>query len=178
MPPSYLSEHYYDKRYSIKLPHNSREKFGGVMLNIHYYTDYIDKIGSTRFGKAIYSICAGAVGVIILAIFFAGFMQTATLEKLLPVIVGFNAALTGYMVTEKIRNEVTRKHAFSMGSGAAMVLFSSVGLNLLFFHWAGYNLVGIGMLLILLPVGIVTSGLGGKLCTTYFNLNPSVERRL
>ncbi|MBW2634532.1 MAG: hypothetical protein JRE14_10510, partial [Deltaproteobacteria bacterium] len=120
-----------------------------------------------------YSVCVGAMGAVILVVFLAGILQTGGIEKVLPVIIGFNAALTGYMAVEKSRNEVMRKNLLSMGSGVSMVLLATAGLNILFYHWAGYSLVGIGMLTILLVVGVIASGLGGKLCTKYLKLSHS-----
>jgi hypothetical protein len=147
------------------------------MLDIHYYTAAVEKLGSTWYGKTLYSICVGALGVVILAIFFAGMLEAAGVEKLLPVIVGFNAALTAFMTVEKTRNMLVRKQALSMGAGIAMVLLATVGLNILSYKWAGYSLVGVGMLMIMLVVGIIAASLGGKLCTKYLALNQASKAR-
>ena len=144
------------------------------MLDIHFYTAYMERLGNTWYGKTLYSVCVGALGVVILAVFLAGLLEAAALEKLLPIIVGFNAALTAYMTVDKTRNMVARKQAISVGSGIAMVLLAFAGLNILFYKWAGYSLVGIGMLMILLVVGIIAASLGGKLCAKYLELNHSV----
>ncbi len=144
------------------------------MLDIQFYIDYVERLGNTWFGKTLYSVCVGALGVVILTVFFAGILETAALEKLLPVIVGFNAALTAYMTVDKTRNMVARKQAISVGAGVVMVLLAFVCLNILYYKWAGYSLVGIGMLMIMLVVGIIAASLGGKLCTKYLELNHSV----
>lgn len=143
------------------------------MLDIRIYTDYVERLASTWPGKTLYSICVGALGAVILAVFLAGMMQTATLEILLPVIIGFNAALTGYMAVEKSRHIVRRYRLLAMGSGIAMVLLVTILLNIVFFQWAGFILTGLGTLLVMLVVGIVASSLGGKLCTKYIELNHS-----
>jgi len=143
------------------------------MLDIQFYFDYVEKLGNTWYGKTLYSVCVGSFGVVILAVFLAGLLEAAALEKLLPFIVGFNAALTAYMTVDKTRNMVARKQAISMGAGAAMVLVAVAGLNILYYKWAGYSLVGIGMLAVLLAVGIIAASLGGKLCTKYLELNHS-----
>ena len=141
------------------------------MFNIDYYTDYIAKIVSTRFGKAIYSVLVGAVGNVILVIFLSSLMHTATIGILLPVIIGFNAALTGYMVLEKTRNGFTHKRTVSIGSGVAMILVTVVFLNILSFQGAGVYLIFAEDLIVPLLVGIVASWLGGMLAVKYFNLN-------
>lgn len=144
------------------------------MLDIHFYTATVERLGNTWFGKTLYSVCVGVLGVVILAIFFAGMLETAAVEKLLPVIVGFNAALTAFMAVEKTRNMVVRKQAIAMGAGASMVLLAFGGLNILSYKWAGYSLVGVGMLMIMLVVGVIAASLGGKLCTKYLELNQSI----
>ncbi|MEN8243993.1 MAG: hypothetical protein ABFS43_03720 [Thermodesulfobacteriota bacterium] len=141
------------------------------MLDINYYTDYIVKIVTTRFGKVAYSVMVGSIGVMILAVFFSGMMQTATVENLLPIIFGFNGALTGYMALEKTRNDFSRKRLLSMGSGIALVLSATALLNIVFLRWVGFKLVTIDALPVLLLVGIVTSWLGGILAVKYFNLH-------
>lgn len=143
------------------------------MLDIQIYTDYVERLAGTWFGKTLYSICVGAVGTVILAVFLAGMMQPTTLEILLPVIIGFNAALTGYMAVEKCRHIVRRQFLLAMGSGIVMVLLATVFLNIIFSHWAGFILIGLGTLVVMLGVGLIASSLGGKLCTKYLELNQS-----
>ena len=140
------------------------------MFNIHYYTDYIVKIGSTRPGKIFYSVLAGSLGAIILVLFLTGMTFATSIGDLLPVIFGFNTALTGYMVLEKTRDGFRRKRAVAIGSGAAMVLVTTGLLNMMFFREAGIFLIDIEQLMTLLFVGIVTSGLGGTLAIKYLSL--------
>ena len=141
------------------------------MLNIHYYTDYFIKIGSTRWGRSIYSVLVGAIGAVILVLFLTGGQYTATIDNLLPLIIGFNTALTGYMIIEKTRKAFTRKRTVSMAAGVAVVLVATVLLNVIFGQWAGVTLIGFDNLLLLLLVGLTTSGLGGSLAVKYFSLN-------
>ena len=144
------------------------------MLDIHFYTATVERIGSTWYGKTLYSVCMGALGVVILAVFFMGMLEANAVEKLMPIIVGFNAALTAYMTVDKTKNMVVRRQALSVGAGIAMVILATVGINVLFYKWAGYTLVGPGMLMIMLVVGIIAASLGGKLCTKYLELNHSI----
>jgi len=57
-----------------------------------------------------------------------------------------------------------------MGAGLAVVLVATLALNLLFWRIAGIRLVSLDKLLILVPVGLVTSWLGGALAVKYFKL--------
>ena len=143
------------------------------MLDFNVFTDHLERLNNTWYGKTLYSVCVGALGVVILAAFLAGLFDTAAVEKLLPIIVAFNAALTAYMTVEKTKGMVARKQVIAMGAGIAMVLLAFAGLNILSYKWAGYSLVGIGMLLIMLVVGAIAASLGGKLCTKYLELNHS-----
>ena len=144
------------------------------MLDIQFYTATVERLGSTWYGKTLYSVCVGALGTVILAVFFSGMLEATAVEKLLPVIVGFNAALTAFMTVDKTRNIIARRQVLSMGAGIAMVVLATVGLNILFYKWAGYTLVGFGMLMIMLVVGVIAASLGGKLCAKYLELNHSI----
>jgi hypothetical protein len=140
------------------------------MFNIQYYTDHVMKIGGTRSGKVFYSILAGSLGAVILVLFLTGMTYTVTIGNVLPVIIGFNTALTGYMALEKTRNGFKHKRAVAIGSGVAMVLVTAALLNIIFLRGAGIFLIDVAQLTTLLFVGIVTSGLGGILAIKYFNL--------
>ncbi|RLC04766.1 MAG: hypothetical protein DRH90_07835 [Deltaproteobacteria bacterium] len=140
------------------------------MFNVNYYIDQIMKIVSTRFGKVFFSILAGSIGAVILVLFLSGMTLSAGVGNILPVIIGFNTALTGYMVLEKTRDSFKYKRVISIGSGVAMVLATAAFLNIMYFRGAGVFLISMQELATLLFVGIVTSGLGGMLAIKYFNL--------
>ncbi len=140
------------------------------MFNVNYYIDQVMKIVSTRFGKVFFSILAGSIGAVILVLFLSGMTLSAGVGNILPVIIGFNTALTGYMVLEKTRDSFKYKRVISIGSGVAMVLATAAFLNIMYFRGAGVFLISMQELATLLFVGIVTSGLGGMLAIKYFNL--------
>ncbi len=145
-------------------------RLGVHMFNLNCYIDHILKIASTRFGKVFYSILAGSIGAVILVLFLTGMTLSAGIGKILPVIVGFNTALTGYMVLEKTRHGFKYKRAVSIASGVVMVLVTAAFLNIMYFRGAGVFLISVVDLTTLLGIGIVTSGLGGMLAIKYFNL--------
>lgn len=140
------------------------------MFNIHYYTDGIMNMCATRPGKIFYSVLAGSLGAIILVLFLTGMTFTTAIGDILPVIIGFNTALTGYMALEKTRNGFKHKRSIAIGSGVTMVLVTAALLNIIFFRGAGIFLIDVEQLVTLLFVGIVTSGLGGMLAIKYLGL--------
>lgn len=121
------------------------------MFNVNYYIDR-------------------SIGAVILVLFLSGMTLSAGVGNILPVIIGFNTALTGYMVLEKTRDSFKYKRVISIGSGVAMVLATAAFLNIMYFRGAGVFLISMQELATLLFVGIVTSGLGGMLAIKYFNL--------
>lgn len=141
------------------------------MLDISYYTDYLIRLGSTRMGQTLYSISIGVVGALILVGFLSSFMTTTAMDTLLPFIIGFNTALTGYNVIEKTRAAFRHKGLVAMGAGLAVILVAAAALNLIFWRLAGIRLVTMGNFWILVIVGIVTSWLGGTLAIKYLKLN-------
>ena len=65
-----------------------------------YYDDMI---------SFIRAILIGIFGVVLLVMFFAGLMSVRAVEKLLPFIIGFNAALTGYNLVSRIKDSIKYK---------------------------------------------------------------------
>jgi hypothetical protein len=141
------------------------------MFQLDYYTHTIMKFCSSRPGKVIYSVLAGSMGALILVLFLTGMSLVAAIGDLLPVIIGFNTALTGYMVLEKTRQAFIHKRIVAICSGVTVVLVTAFLLNILSFRGAGIYLINTDQLMTLLGIGIITSGLGGMLAIKYFNLN-------
>lgn len=140
------------------------------MFHIDYFSIRIMKMSSSKPGKVFYSILAGTLGAIILVLFLSGMSLTAAIGGILPVIIGFNTALTGYMVLEKTRYAFTHKRLVAISSGAAVVLITASFLNIMSFRGAGVFIVGVEQLMTLVCIGIVASGLGGMLAIKYFKL--------
>ena len=82
------------------------------------------EICSTAYVKAAYSVLVGAVGTVILVAFFNMVVTPAASIKFLPVIIAFNAALTGYMVLEKTRSFFQHKWLIAVISGLAVTLLA------------------------------------------------------
>ena len=113
--------------------------------------------------KFIYAIFIGVFGAVLLVMFFAGLMTIGTIERLLPYIIGFNAALTGYNLISKIKEHLKYKRIWSVISGIIMVSAVVLILNIAFYHFIDGYIVDIIDFLILVPVGGVFGWLGSIL---------------
>ena len=129
------------------------------------------EIGSTAYAKTIYSILVGTFGAIILVAFFNMVVIPADSVRFLPVIIAFNAALTGYMVLEKTRSFFRHKWFVAVIAGIAVTLLAVVALNTFFLHLTGLFLINLPQVLIMLAIGTGSSWFGGVLAINYLNLN-------
>jgi len=126
---------------------------------------------STAYGKAVHSIVVGTVGTFILVVFLNMVMLPAFSLKFVPLIIAFNAALTGYMVLEKTRDYFQRKWAVAMVTGTVMTLLAFNVLNAFFMQTTGLYLLSLPQLAIMLAMGIGASWFGAVLAINYFKLN-------
>jgi uncharacterized membrane protein required for colicin V production len=115
------------------------------------------------FLKFIYAIFIGVFGAVLLVMFFAGLMTIRTIERLLPYIIGFNAALTGYNLISKIKEHLKYKRIWSVISGIIMVSAVVLILNIAFYHFIDSYIIDMINFLILVPVGGVFGWLGSIL---------------
>lgn len=137
------------------------------MFNIDYLLD----IFSTPYGKTVYSILVGSLGAVILALFFNMLFVTATGVKLLPLITGFNAACTGYMVIDKTRDTFRWKKSVSTGCGILVALLTYAALNAFSLQTAGLLVIHVTDLVIMVAVSAASGWTGGVLAIKYFHLN-------
>jgi hypothetical protein len=137
------------------------------MFNLQSIVD----LGATSCGKTATSVLAGTTGAVILMLFLNTIVLPATSLRFLPLVIAFNAALTGYMVLEKTRESFQHKWTVAMLAGAAATLLVYVILNAFFMHTTGLYLIGATHLLIILTIGIGASWFGGVLAINYLKLN-------
>jgi hypothetical protein len=129
------------------------------------------EICSTAYGKAAYSVLVGAVGAVILVAFFNMAVIPTDSIKFLPVIIAFNAALTGYMVLEKTGTFFRHKWLVAVIAGVAATLLAFFALNTFFLHITGLFLINLTQLMIMLAIGIGASWFGGVLAINHLGLN-------
>jgi hypothetical protein len=125
-----------------------------------------------NFGEFVQPILTGVFGCILLVIFFAGFMSLGTIGKLLPFVIGFNTALTGYNLLRRTKNRFKCKRIWGLISGIITVVITVLILNVLFFYLTGGYIVYMTDFLRLISIGSVFSWLGAILAIKYLNLDP------
>ena len=131
----------------------------------------IIEISSSAYGKTAYSILVGTVGSFILMAFLNTIVLPAASVKFLPLIIAFNAALTGYMVVEKTRTYFQHKWSMAVAAGLSATLLTFGALNLFFLQTTGLFLISLPQLAVMLVLGIGSSWFGAVLAINYLNLN-------
>lgn len=139
------------------------------MENLNIYLWAMNKTDQVK--TIAYPIIVGIIGSLVLVGFFTSLMSFDTIEKLLPYIIGFNAALTGYNLIKKADNSIKFKRICAISSGVLMVIITAVILNLVMLHLMGGYLIYLTDAIFLLIIGGVSSGLGAILAMKYLNMN-------
>lgn len=119
----------------------------------------------------VYSIIVGVIGSLVLVGFFSSLMSLGTIQKFIPYIISFNAALTGYNLIKNSDNSLKFKRIFAISSGVMMVIIAAVILNMVMFHFMGGYLIYFTDAIFLIVIGGVLSGLGAILAIKYLNMN-------
>lgn len=119
---------------------------------------------------AIKSILVGVGGTLVLAMFCTTFISIEKVLFIIPVFVAFNGALTGYRLVEEMKDRLRNIGilSFVMGVGGGAATFSVVNLTGRLLN----NPFGLGLADMAIYIGVsgVTSYLGARLATKYFNL--------
>jgi hypothetical protein len=139
------------------------------MENLNIYLWAMNKTDQVK--TIAYPIIVGIIGSLVLVGFFTSLMSFDTIEKLLPYIIGFNAALTGYNLIKKTDNSLKFKRIFAISSGVLMVITTAVILDLVMLHLMGSYLIYLTDAIFLIIIGGVSSGLGAILAIKYLNMN-------
>lgn len=124
-----------------------------------------------------WSMLAGTVGTLILAGFFSGIMSLETLSILLPIIVGANAAISGYMLIERTEDEIKRKKTMAAAVGTMVALVSFVSVNILCFKMGDFFLMSVFQGVVATATGIIGGWSGGILAIKYKELKVQVPVR-
>ena len=124
-----------------------------------------------------WSILTGTVGTLILAGFFSGIMSLETLSTLLPIIIGANAAISGYMLIERTDGEIKRKKTVAAVAGITVALGSCILVNAICFKMGGFFLISASQGLVATAVGIIGGWSGGVLAVKYKELQGQVPVR-
>jgi multidrug efflux pump subunit AcrB len=125
---------------------------------------------SNLFKRFAYSIIVGSLGSLLLVVFFTTLMSYGTIEKLLPWVIGFNAALTGYNLINRTNNRLKYERICAVGSGILMVIITVMLINIIFFNLMGFCPIYFNELIFLITIGAVLSGLGAILANNFIKL--------
>ena len=128
-------------------------------------------IRASRVYQVAISLCAGVVGCMILVFFFTALMPVVSLSKLMPWIIGFTSAVTGYMLLDKTKNGLKYKRLAALCAGGLVVILVCGTIFFMVPSIFGFLTVTVAQLVLWLLIGIVFSGLGGLLAIKYLNLN-------
>ena len=121
-------------------------------------------------GQFAYAVFSGICGTLILVVFLNAILNPFQVMKLLPLIVAFNAAMTGYSLIEKARERIRRKFAWALGAGLVTVIFSGGLLMTFSLYFLGENLLGFKLFLFLIIIGAACSELGALLAAKYLKI--------
>ena len=114
-----------------------------------------------------WSLLTGIVGTLILAGFLSTIMSLELLSLLLPVMAGINASISGYMLIERVEDDI--KHPLIMAAvvGMLVALLSHVAINALCYRFGGFFLVSDVQTLVAATIGMVGGCAGGSLSAKY-----------
>ena len=139
------------------------------MENLNIYLWAMNKTDQVK--TIAYPIIVGIIGSLVLVGFFTSLMSLDTIQKLLPYIIGFNAALTGYNLIKKRDNSLKFERIYAISSGVLMVIITAVILDMVVYHLMGGYLIYLTDTIFLIIIGGVSSGLGAILAIKYLNMN-------
>jgi len=116
------------------------------------------------------SVLIGVIGSTLIVMFLTTFLSISGALGLLPWIIGFNTAMTGFSLIDKTRDALKHRLPFSVGAGiinAVMTLGVLTGLAL---YVTGTTLFGLMDWALLSGLGGPCGALGGWLAIKYLGL--------
>jgi len=163
----------------IKRPVNatmhSRLK-GGTMLMAKTFLPFLDTPLANRIWQISTAIAAGTGGTIVLTYFMSGLVSMDTMASLLDWIVGFNTALTGYMLMDKSEGRIRWWRWLCASAGLVNAVLCVVAVNYIYASTMDLSLVDRADAGILLTIGAVCGALGGLLAKKYLALKEKTGR--
>lgn len=145
------------------------------MLMVKHLFPFFDTPLATRLWQITMAILAGACGNIILVLFLSSVMSADTMAHLLDWILGFNTALTGYMLVEKAGANLRFWRYLCAGAGivnTVMTILVIAHLSESVMNLPQIHLADAG---ILLTIGTICGALGGLLARKYQTIKGNNE---
>jgi len=136
------------------------------------------KLKTPFLGKFSYCILTGVLGTLVLAMFISVFMELYRVVRLMPWIIAFNAAITGYSLMDKTGDALQHKHMASIAAGIVNVMITGMLLTILSYYFFYENIFTTWNFSLFLLIGAVCSELGALLAIKYFKLSDKTTRRI
>lgn len=123
-----------------------------------------------------WSMLAGIVGTLILTGFFSGIMSLELLTMLYSMIVGFNAAIAGFMLIERTSGQIKRKKTMAAVIGTMVAMLSLLSINTLSFQMGGFLLVSGPLAITATLIGGIAGWAGGTIAVKHKELTEKTFR--
>ena len=117
-----------------------------------------------------WSVLSGLIGTLILAGFFSTIMSLELLSLLLPLIMGINASISGYMLIERTESEIRRTNLSALAAGVLVAVFSFIAINGFCYKLNGFILISGLQALVAIGICAVGAWSGGVLAVKYRKL--------
>jgi hypothetical protein len=125
---------------------------------------------TARLWQIANAVLVGVGGNVVLICFLSSLLTAKTLTGLLDWIVGFNAALTGYMLVEKWGAGLPFRRGLCLGAGLINTGITLFVVNELYQRMWDFSLISTADAVMLLTIGAVLGGLGGLLAEKYLKV--------
>lgn len=145
------------------------------MLMARDFFPFLNTTLTARLWQICVAVLAGVGGNIVLIQFLSGLMTAQTVTGLLDWIVGFNAALTGYMLVEKDRSGLPFRRGLCIGTGLVNTGITIFAVNYLYQLIWDFPLIAMADTVILLTVGAILGFAGGLLAEKYLKFKKNVN---
>jgi hypothetical protein len=139
-----------------------------IFLMLHVKLFHPDRNLLLRQGAV--SILIGVVGSTLIVMFLTTFLTLSGALGLLPWIIGFNTAMTGFSLVDKTRDALKHRLPASVGAGILNVIMTLGVLTGLSIYVTGTALFGLMDLALLSGLGGLCGAMGGWLAVKYFRL--------
>ena len=117
------------------------------------------------------AVLIGVCGTILVIMFLATILPLSKAVNFIPWLIGFNTAVSGYSLVEKMRASLKHRHMASISAGVSNVLITAGVLSGLSVYAIGINLISTVDLMIFLVIGAACSEFGAWLGAKYHKLN-------
>jgi hypothetical protein len=146
------------------------------MLMARDFFPFLNTPLAERLWQIGIAVLAGVGGNIVLIHFLGSLLNAQTLTGLLDWIVGFNAALTGYMLVEKDSSGLPFRRGLCIGAGLVNTGISIFAVNYLYQLMWDFPLIAMADAAILLTIGAILGFAGGLLAEKYLKFKKNVDR--